>query len=62
MSLRVLIAGEVVGKAGIIAIKSFLSSFRARRGIDFVISGNNFTTGLRGLGQEACLFIEKVWS
>lgn len=59
MSLRVLIAGEVVGKAGIIAIKSFLSSFRVRRGIDFVISGNNFTTGLRGLGKKHAFLLKK---
>ncbi|WP_424632563.1 YmdB family metallophosphoesterase [Borreliella lusitaniae] len=59
VSLRVLITGEIVGKAGIIAIKSFLSSFKVRKKVDFVISGNNFTTGLRGLGKKHAFLLKK---
>ncbi|AJA90282.1 hypothetical protein OY14_02350 [Borreliella chilensis] len=59
MSLRILIAGEVVGKAGIVAIKSFLPSFKTSKKIDFVISGNNFTTGLRGLGKKHAFLLRK---
>ncbi len=59
MSLRILITGEVVGKAGIIVIKSFLSSFKVEKKIDFVISGNNFTTGLRGLGKKHAFLLKK---
>ncbi|AHH08451.1 Hypothetical protein BAN_0067800 [Borrelia anserina BA2] len=59
VSLRVLIAGEVIGKPGIVAIKNFLSSFKKRKGINFVISGNNFTTGFRGLCKRHAFLLKK---
>ncbi|WP_445436237.1 YmdB family metallophosphoesterase [Candidatus Borreliella tachyglossi] len=59
MALRVLVTGEIVGKPGIIVIKNFLSSFKSRKKIDFVISGNNFTTGLRGLCKRHAFLLKK---
>ncbi|UPA16330.1 YmdB family metallophosphoesterase [Borrelia coriaceae] len=59
MSLRILIAGEVVGKPGIVVVKNFVSSFRQRKRIDFVVSGNNFTTGFRGLCKRHAFLLKK---
>ncbi|UGQ16151.1 YmdB family metallophosphoesterase [Borrelia sp. RT5S] len=59
MALRVLITGEVVGKPGIIVIKEFLSTFKEDKKIDFVVSGNNFTTGFRGLCKRHVFLLRK---
>ena len=59
MSLRILVTGEVVGKPGIVVIKNFLSSFKQKKQIDFVISGNNFTTGFRGICKRHAFLLKK---
>ncbi|AYE36341.1 hypothetical protein DB313_02480 [Borrelia turcica IST7] len=59
MALRVLIAGEIVGKPGIVVIKEFLSTFKKNKEIDFVVSGNNFTTGFRGLCKRHVFLLKK---
>ncbi|WP_024655347.1 YmdB family metallophosphoesterase [Borrelia hispanica] len=59
MSLRILVSGEIVGKPGVFVIKNFLHSFKQEKKIDFVISGNNFTTGFRGLCKRHAFLLKK---
>ncbi|WP_024653559.1 YmdB family metallophosphoesterase [Borrelia persica] len=59
MGVRILVAGEIVGKPGVVVIKDFLHSFRQKKNIDFVISGNNFTTGFRGLCKRHAFLLKK---
>ncbi|ETZ17030.1 hypothetical protein BDCR2A_02055, partial [Borrelia duttonii CR2A] len=59
MSLRILVSGEIVGKPGVFVVKNFLHSFKQKNKIDFVISGNNFTTGFRGLCKRHAFLLKK---
>ena len=51
MSMRVLFLGEIVGKAGIQAVRQNLKDLRAEKKIDLVIANGEGATGGFGLGK-----------
>ena len=51
MSLKVLFLGEIVGRAGLTAVKKFLPSFRQEEKIDLVVANAEGTTNGFGLGK-----------
>ena len=60
MALKVLFLGEIVGRAGLTAVKKFLPSFRTQEKIDLVIANGEGTTGGFGLGKNHALYLRKL--
>lgn len=60
MSLKVLFLGEIVGRAGLTAVKKFLPEFKEKEGIDLVIANGEGTTGGFGLGKNHALYLRKL--
>ena len=62
MSLKVLFLGEIVGRAGLTAVKKFLPAFRTQEKIDLVIANGEGTTGGFGLGKNHAPFTCESWA
>lgn len=60
MSLKVLFLGEIVGRAGLTAVKKFLPPFRQEEKIDLVVANAEGTTGGFGLGKNHALYLRKL--
>jgi metallophosphoesterase (TIGR00282 family) len=58
--LRVLVIGEIVGKAGIYVIKTLLSDLRNELGVDFVIANGDGATGGFGIGKNHSIYLRKL--
>ncbi len=60
MALKVLYIAEIVGKAGVFAVKKVLPSLRRERKIDFVLAGGDAVTGGAGLGRNHAMYLRKL--
>ncbi len=60
MSLKILYIAEIVGKAGVFAVKKVLPQLRRDRGVDFVIAGADGVTGGAGLGRNHAMYLRKI--
>lgn len=60
MALKILFLGEVVGRAGLTAVKKFLPNFKKEENIDLVIANAEGTTGGYGLGKNHALYLRKL--
>ncbi|MDR2397856.1 MAG: YmdB family metallophosphoesterase, partial [Spirochaetaceae bacterium] len=58
--MRVLYVAEIVGKAGIHALKQGLSALKQERSVDFVIACADGATGGNGLGRNHAGFLRKL--
>jgi len=58
--MNILYIAEIVGKAGIYALKKGLPELRKRRRIDFVIACGDGATGGNGLGRNHGAYIRKL--
>ena len=60
MSIRILFLGEIVGKAGIIAIKTGLKALKASHRIDYVVANGEGATYGFGLGANHAMLLQKM--
>jgi metallophosphoesterase (TIGR00282 family) len=60
MTLRVLYVAEIVGKAGVFAVKRVLPRLRRERDIHFVVAGGDAVTGGAGLGKNHAVYLRKL--
>lgn len=60
MSLKILYIAEIVGKAGVYAVKTALPRLKRERGIDFVIAGADGATGGSGIGKNHAIYLRKL--
>lgn len=58
--MKILCLGEIVGKAGIQALKKKLKQLREERGIDLVIANGEGTTGGFGIGKNHSIHLHKM--
>jgi metallophosphoesterase (TIGR00282 family) len=58
--LRVLYVAEIVGKAGIYALKTALGELKKQKKADFVIAGADGVTGGNGLGRNHAAYLHKM--
>ena len=59
VAMRVLVLGEVVGKAGLTAVKEGLKSFVCEKNVDFTVMNGNGVTGGFGLGKKHAQMLRK---
>jgi metallophosphoesterase (TIGR00282 family) len=60
MGLKILYIAEIVGKAGVFAVKKVLPQLKREKGIDFVIAGADGVTGGSGLGRNHAVYLRKL--
>lgn len=60
MSIRVLYIGEVVGKAGVFAVKKLLPGLKAELRPDFIVANVAGATGGAGVGKAHALYLRKL--
>lgn len=58
--MRVLYVAEIVGKAGVYALKKGLSDIRQQKQVDFVIACADGATGGTGLGRNHAVYLHKL--
>ncbi|MDR2418968.1 MAG: YmdB family metallophosphoesterase [Treponema sp.] len=58
--MKVLYIAEIVGKAGVYALKKGLSALKQRHTFDFIIAGADGVTGGNGLGKNHAAYIHKL--
>jgi metallophosphoesterase (TIGR00282 family) len=58
--LRVLYIAEIVGKAGVYAVKTALGELQKQKQADFVIAGADGVTGGNGLGRNHAAYLHKL--
>jgi len=58
--LRILYISEIVGKAGVFAVKKLLPPLKQEKHIDFVIANADGTTGGYGLGRNHAGYLRKL--
>ena len=58
--MRVLVLGEVVGKAGLLAVQEKLKSFVREKNVDFVVMNGNGVTGGFGMGKKHAKMLRKL--
>ena len=58
--MNVLYVAEIVGKAGIYALKKALPELEKQRQIDFVIANADGATGGQGLGRNHAAYLHKL--
>lgn len=58
--MRILYIAEIVGKAGLYAVRHLLPTLRAERGIDFVIANGDGTTNGYGIGKSHAIQLHKL--
>lgn len=60
MSIRILYLGEIVGKAGVFAVKKQLPGLRERYRPDLVVASGNGVTGGSGIGKAHSVYLRKL--
>ncbi len=58
--MKILYVAEIVGKAGIYALKTALPILKRERGVDFVVANADGATGGYGLGRNHAGYIRKL--
>ena len=58
--MRILLIGEIVGKAGVYTVKSLLPDLKKELGADFVIANADGATGGFGLGKNHAIYLRKL--
>jgi metallophosphoesterase (TIGR00282 family) len=58
--LKILYIAEIVGKAGVYAIKTALGELKKQKPADFTIAGADGVTGGNGLGRNHAAYIHKL--
>lgn len=58
--MRILYVAEVVGKAGVYAMKTALPALQRERGIDFTVACADGATGGYGLGRNHAAYLRKL--
>jgi metallophosphoesterase (TIGR00282 family) len=58
--LRILYIAEIVGKAGVYALKMALGDLKKQKKADFVIAGADGVTGGNGLGRNHAAYLHKM--
>lgn len=58
--MRILYISEIVGKAGIFAVKNLLPPLKKEKSIDLVIANGDGTTGGYGLGRNHAGYLRKL--
>ena len=58
--MRILYIAEIVGKAGVYAMKTALPALRRDRGVDFTIACADGATGGYGLGRNHAAYLRKL--
>ncbi|WP_304226088.1 TIGR00282 family metallophosphoesterase [Gracilinema caldarium] len=58
--MKILYIAEIIGKAGVFAVKKILPQFKKDKGIDFVIANGDGTTGGYGLGRNHAGYLRKL--
>ncbi|MDR0785269.1 MAG: YmdB family metallophosphoesterase [Treponema sp.] len=58
--MRILYIAEIVGKAGIFALKQGLPELKRRYTPDFIIAGADGATGGNGLGRNHAIYLRKL--
>jgi len=58
--LKILYISEIVGKAGLFAVKTLLPSLKKEKSIDLVIANADGTTGGYGLGRNHAGYLRKL--
>ncbi|MDR2793979.1 MAG: YmdB family metallophosphoesterase [Treponema sp.] len=58
--MNILYIAEIVGKAGIFAVKQGLPKLKKQKNIDFVIANAEGTTGGGGLGRNHAVYLHKL--
>ena len=58
--MRVLFAGEVVGKAGVYCIKKLIPELKKEMELDFVIANADGATGGFGIGRSHAIYLRKL--
>ena len=58
--MRILYIAEIVGKAGVFALKNCLPDLRKKKKINFVIASCDAVTGGNGLGRNHAAYIRKL--
>lgn len=60
MSTRILYIGEIVGKAGIFALKKLLPRLKSERSVGFTVACANGATGGAGIGKAHSVYLRKL--
>lgn len=58
--MRIIYIGEIVGKAGVFAIKKILPELKKEKNIDFVVANGDGVTGGYGLGRNHAGYLRKL--
>ncbi|MFP3040621.1 YmdB family metallophosphoesterase [Treponema primitia] len=58
--MKILYIAEIVGKAGVYALKMALGELKKQKSVDFVIAGADGVTGGNGLGRNHAAYIHKL--
>jgi metallophosphoesterase (TIGR00282 family) len=58
--MRILYIAELVGKAGVFAVKQKLAEVKKQKRVDFVIANADSATGGRGLGKGHAVYLHKL--
>ena len=58
--MKILFIGEIVGKAGVFAVKNILSKLKEEESINFTIANANGVTGGYGLGKNHSIYLRKL--
>ncbi|MDR1596756.1 MAG: YmdB family metallophosphoesterase [Treponema sp.] len=58
--MKVLYVAEIVGKAGVYAVKTALAELKKQKPADFTIAGADGVTGGNGLGRNHAAYIHKL--
>ena len=58
--MRILYIAEIVGKAGVFALKQGLPELRKCYAADFIIANADGATGGNGLGRNHALYLRKL--
>ncbi|MFO8065850.1 MAG: TIGR00282 family metallophosphoesterase [Spirochaetota bacterium] len=60
MAIRILFAGEIVGKAGVYCIKKLIPKLRTEYDVNLVIANGDGTTGGFGIGKNHAIYLRKL--
>jgi hypothetical protein len=60
LSIKILVLGEIVGKAGVYCIKSHLKALKKEYAAEFVIANGDGVTGGFGLGKNHSIYLRKL--
>src|SRR5512133_1358347 len=60
MNLKILYVAEIVGKAGVFAVKTVLPGLKRDKGIDFVIGDADGVTNGAGIGKNHAIYLRKL--